>query len=65
MTTSTRAFAVGDRVMHTNSKREGKVRTVRVCPDGSIEMQVDIDFDDIWWNSRHVKKINQAAEETA
>lgn len=61
--TSTEPFAVGDRVVHTNSKRKGKVRTVRTCPDGTVEMQVDIDFDDIWWNSRHVKKDTPKTEE--
>lgn len=58
---STRAFEVGDKVEHTNSHRIGRVRDIRKCRDGTTEMRVDIDFDDLWWNSRHVR--NLTAEE--
>ncbi len=59
--TKQRALKVGDRVEHTNSHRVGHVRELRECRDGSFEMRVDIDFDDLWWNSRHVR--NLTAEE--
>ncbi len=51
-------FAIGDFVEHTNSHRRGRVRSIRPFRDGAFEMQIDIDFDDIWWNSRHVKLVN-------
>ncbi len=50
-------FSIGDLVEHTNSHRRGHVRSIRKWRDGTLEIQVDIDFDDIWWNSRHVKKV--------
>jgi len=56
-----RMTQVGDRIEHTNSHRIGHVREIRPCRDGTVEMRVDIDFDDIWWNSRHV--MNLTAEE--
>ena len=33
------------------------MRTVLERGDGTFKVQVDIDFDDIWWDSRHVKKV--------
>jgi hypothetical protein len=53
-------YKIDDAVEHTNSHRRGRIRTLRACRDGTIEMQVDIDFDDIWWNSHHVRKLTAA-----
>ncbi|HEY6925017.1 MAG TPA: hypothetical protein VI653_16200 [Steroidobacteraceae bacterium] len=58
-----RAFEVGDKVEHTNSHRIGRVRDTRKCPDGTTEMRVDIDFDDLWWNSKRVRNITAEEEE--
>lgn len=52
-----KTFAIGDKVEHTNSHRVGRVRDIRECRDGTTELRVDIDFDDLWWNSRHVKNL--------
>lgn len=52
-------FNIGDHVEHTNSHRQGHVRSVRECRDGTQEIQVDIDFDDIWWNSRHIRLMKE------
>lgn len=57
-------FEIGDLVQHTNSRREGRIRTLRNCPDGSTEMLVDIDFDDVWWNSRHVRVLEPSSVRT-
>lgn len=61
-TNRTRPFEVGDKVEHTNSHRVGRVREVRQCTDGTWEMRLDIDFDDMWWNSRRVRKLSAEEE---
>lgn len=61
-TSRTRPFEVGDKVEHTNSHRVGQVREVRQCADGTWEMRLDIDFDDMWWNSRRVRNLTAEDE---
>ncbi len=65
-------FKVGDRIEHTNSRRIGTVRNLRLRQDGSIEIEVDADRDsewprssgNVWWSSIHVKPLTAATVES-